>query len=136
MGEVTFLFHPHVVHFPVALLLTSLLFDVLFLLRREERFRTMALWLVALGVLAIPFVIALGFLDYTRQVNQGVGTAFVMRHRGHSATAYAASAIFAASLAVRWRRPQWVVLAFVLSAAGAATIAVAAYLGGELRGVM
>lgn len=54
--------HPMLVAFPIGLLTTSLLFDVLYLIRREELFRRVSYYLMLLGVIgglaaAIPGII-------------------------------------------------------------------------------
>jgi len=47
------LFHPNVVHFPIALWLTSTFFDLLGLRREKAIFREMAFWLVGLGLVEL-----------------------------------------------------------------------------------
>ncbi|HSB68607.1 MAG TPA: DUF2231 domain-containing protein [Candidatus Methylomirabilis sp.] len=131
------LIHPLVVHFPLALWLTSVLFDLLAWRREDPMFRRAAHWLVGLGLLGAAVSILFGWVDLLEQERQGVGTGLLMRHRIHSVVAYLATASYVASFLWRVRRQhrmQGVLLA--LSLLGAILIAVAGYLGGDLRNVM
>ena len=131
-----FLYHPLIVHFPVALWMTSALFELLYLVRRENLYATVARFLIGLGLLGAAVAIASGWVDLTRQVGLGVGTGILIQHRIHSVLAYGATALYLAVFLGRWRRadvPGWTV---VLSLVGAAVIAAAAFYGGELRRVM
>lgn len=131
------LFHPQVVHFPVALWLTSALFDI-FHVVRPDRFHTrVSQYLIGFGLLAAIVSIDLGFCDAIPLIKEGVGQKFVDRHASHQVWALAATAFYAVSFAVRWRRPHLGRPAtIVLLAVGAALISVVGYLGGEIRLVM
>ncbi|MDR7543121.1 MAG: DUF2231 domain-containing protein [Armatimonadota bacterium] len=131
------LYHPLVVHFPVALWLTSALFDILYL-RTGERFHLRAAqYLVGLGLLGALASVVTGFVDYGPLVREGIGQAFVDRHRVHSLLAYGAILVYAVAFYLRWRfpRPARAALA-ALTVGGAALIAYVGWLGGELRLVM
>src|SRR5574337_1331867 len=82
------LFHPLVVHFPVALWLTSFLFDVLGLRRKQPFFAAVSRYLIGLGLLGAAVSMAAGFVDYGALVAGGIGQAFVDQHRVHSTLAY------------------------------------------------
>src|SRR5438093_12953256 len=84
-----FLYHPLVVHFPVALWLTSFLFDLLFVFKKESFFSTVSRYLIGLGVLAAGVAIVSGFVDYIPLVQEGIGQAFADRHNIHGLLAYA-----------------------------------------------
>lgn len=132
-----FLYHPLVVHFPVALWLTSFLFDLLFALKKESFFATAARYLIGLGVLAAGVAIASGFVDYIPLVREGIGQAFVDRHNVHGLLAYATTALYGGLFAMRWRwrrMPQ--PLSLGASLVGAVLISATGYLGGEIRRVM
>ncbi|MDR5710422.1 MAG: DUF2231 domain-containing protein [Armatimonadota bacterium] len=133
---VTFLFHAPVTDFPVALWLTSLVFDVLGWWRPREVYRTMAQWLIGLGLVAAAAAIGTAFYDYTRLVREGVGTAFLQRHATHSLLAYAATATYLVRFLLRWKVPQARTAIGVLAVAGALLIGFTGYFGGELRKVM
>ena len=132
-----FLFHPPLVHFPIALWLTSALFDFLYL-RRGERFHFRAAQiLIGLGLLGAALAIGLGWVDYLAQVKQDVGQAFINKHNMHQAFAYVATIVYAASFLMRWRKPAagriWITILMIV---GAILIAATGYLGGDIRLVM
>ncbi len=131
------LIHPLVVHFPIALWLTSTFFDLLGWRREEAFFRRGAYWLVGLGLLGATVSIAFGWLDLLAAEAQGVGTALLIRHRLHSLAAYCATLAYLADYLRRWRtgnRADAILVA--LSILGALLIAITGYLGAELRNVM
>ncbi len=131
------LLHPPLVHFPVALWLTSGLFDVLAWWRADPGFRRTAYWLVGLGLLTAIASIVAGWIDLLRLERDGIGTALLRRHQLHSVMAYAATLVYLGNFTWRWRTgndpaPGLLVLAFL----GAALIGATGYLGGALRDVM
>ena len=131
------LIHPLVVHFPIALWLTGAFFDLLAWRRRDPFFSGAARWLVGLGLLGAAVSIALGWSDLLAQEAQGVGTALLDRHRVHSLFAYGAALCALANLGWRWRTDNRIsgpLLA--LSLLAALLVAVAGYLGAEMRNVM
>ena len=131
------LYHPLVVHFPVALWLTSFLFDVLGLWKKQPFFGAVSRYLIGLGLLGAAVSMAAGFADYIPLVASGIGQAFVDQHRLHSTLAYGTTALYAGLFAVRWR---WARLPSSLSLGaalvGAVLITATSYLGGEIRRVM
>lgn len=132
-----FLVHPLVVHFPVALWLTSALFDVLFLRSGDQGHLRASQWLVGLGLLGAAAAVVSGYVDYLPLVAQGIGPEFVSRHRVHQLVAAVATVVYLVSFLARWRRPGLSRAAFVaLMVVGAALIAATGYIGGELRRVM
>lgn len=56
-------FHPMLVHFPIALLLASVLFDLLGVLRRDERFHHAGYFCLVLGVAGAFLAVASGLAD-------------------------------------------------------------------------
>ncbi|TMI76838.1 MAG: DUF2231 domain-containing protein [Bacillati bacterium ANGP1] len=137
MNSMPFLYHPLVVHFPVALWLTSFLFDVLFAYKKEPFFATASRYLMGLGLLAAVVSIVAGFMDYVPLVREGIGQAFVDRHNVHGLLAYLTTLLYAGLLATRWRWPR---MPQALSLGGAVVaamlVSVTGYLGGEIRRVM
>jgi uncharacterized membrane protein len=131
------LLHPLAVHFPIALWLTSFLFDLLARGRGSAFHARAASWLIAFGMLGAAASIGTGWLDLLGQEREGVGPGLLLRHRNHAVLAYAATACYLVSLGRRWytdHRPDgWYV---ALASLGAVLIAAAGYLGGELRSVM
>jgi uncharacterized membrane protein len=132
-----FLYHPLVVHFPVALWLTSFLFDVGYATTRDRFYAAASRILIGLGLLAAAVSIVAGFVDYIPLVNQGVGAAFVQQHRVHSVLAYASTLVYAFLFFAR-RRGRSMATGLYLGGAllGAVLIAATGYLGGEIRRVM
>jgi len=131
------LYHPLVVHFPIALWLASTFFDVLGWRRAKAVYRETGFWLVGLGLLGAALSIALGWLDLLTQTRQGVGTGFLLRHDVHSWVSYGATATYLAVFVWRWRTanrpaPGWL----GLSVLGAGLTLITDYLGGQLRNVM
>lgn len=132
-----FLFHSPVVHFPVALWLTSALFDLLYLLTGDQFHRRAAQFLIGLGLLGAPVAIITGFIDLRPLVAEGIGEAFIARHQTHSTFAYASTFAYLISFAVRRLRPALDRgTTAVLMAAGATLIGFTGYIGGEVRGTM
>jgi len=132
-----FLYHPLVVHFPVALWLTSFLFDVGYATTRDRLYATASHMLIGLGLLAAVVSIAAGFVDYIPLVKEGVGSAFVQQHRVHSVLAYASTVLYGVLFFTR-RRGRGMAAGPYLAGAvlAAALIAATGYLGGEIRRVM
>ena len=132
-----FLYHPWVVHFPIALWLTSALFDLLYLRRGDLFFRRAARFLIGLGLLGAVVSIVSGFVDFRPLVAEGIGQAFVDQHMRHSLFAYGSTLVYLVSFVLRWRRPNLGRAAIaVLLVLGAGLIVGAGYLGGEVRRVM
>lgn len=132
-----FLFHPQVVHFPVALWLTSFLFDLLYARSGQPFYATASRYLIGLGLLGAAVAIVTGFVDYVPLVAEGVGQAFIDQHRTHSFLAYASTVVYGMIFVVRWRGRATSRAAYVgMAAVGAGLIAATGYLGGEIRRVM
>lgn len=131
------LLHPLVVHFPLAFWLASTFFDLLAWRRADPLYPRAAVWLVGLGLLGALVSIAFGWLDFLALERQGVGEGLLIRHRLHSGLAYAATVVYAVNFGWRRRSPdRFAGARLALSLVGAALIAIAGYLGGELRTVM
>ncbi len=58
--------HPLFVHFPIALFATGYLFDLLGYFLKQKKFLVVGWYNLALGVLAVPFTVATGFLTDTQ----------------------------------------------------------------------
>jgi uncharacterized membrane protein len=131
------LIHPLVVHFPVALWMVSLLFDVLAWYRQDPLYRRAAYWLVGLGLLGAAVSVGSGWLDLLGYERGGVEPGIVRRHWMHSILAYASTVMYLLNFLWRWRRENRVTSVLLgLSILGAILIAVAGYLGGALRSAM
>jgi uncharacterized membrane protein len=131
------LLHPLAVHFPLALWLTSALFDVLAWRREDPLYGRAARWLVTLGLLGAFLSITLGWIDLLAQEREGVGMGLVLRHRLHSGVAYVATLMYGLNYGWRWWTANRLsVTLLTLSLVGAVLVAITGYLGGALRGVM
>ena len=131
------LLHPFAVHFPLALWLTSTFFDLMAWRQGDPVYRRTAYWLVGLGLLGALFSIASGWIDLLDQERQGVGPGLLLGHRLHSGVAYAATVVYAVNFGWRCRSQNRLGGTLLwLSLVGAILIAIAGYLGGELRTVM
>ena len=129
--------HPLAVHFPLALWLTSALFDLLAWRRKDPLYRRAAYWLVGLGLLGAVLSIALGWIDLLAQESAGVGVALVLKHRLHSEAAYIATLAYGTNFGWRWRTANRLSATLLtLSLVGALLVALTGYLGGDLRNVM
>src|SRR5512137_1006462 len=123
------LLHPLAVHFPLALWLTSALFDLLAWRREDPLHQRAAYWLVGLGLLGAVLSIALGWIDLLAQESAGVGAALVLKHRLHSEAAYIATLAYGMNLGWRWRTANRVSATLLtLSLAGAVLVAITGYL--------
>jgi uncharacterized membrane protein len=92
------LLHPMLVHFPIALFITSVLFDVLGAWLTRESLRESALWLLVLGVLTGLAAFASGDLAAEAAEKAGVAESLIEIHEH---LAGATVGIFGALLA--WR---------------------------------
>ncbi len=128
--------HPMVVHFPVALILVALLFDVVSLFTQRELFGKMALYLLVLGTLGLIAAFLTGDLaeegvEKTRALHQVLET----HEEAGELTMWFMIVVVAARLAmVYFRRSQgvfqWAALAAMII--GALLVIRTAYYGGEL----
>ncbi|MGH2398687.1 MAG: DUF2231 domain-containing protein, partial [bacterium] len=132
-----FLWHPLVVHFPVALWLTSVVFDIQYARTAERFYASASRWLIGLGLLTAAVSIVSGFIDYRPLVAQGVGQAFIDQHRVHSLVAYGTTVLYGAMFLLRWRGRVMSRAAYLaMTLVGAGLISVTGYLGAEIRRVM
>lgn len=125
--------HPVLVHFPLALWPTSLLWDLVGLWRGDPLWWQLSFWCLALGLISALPAIAAGFLDYASLPNDdpALGTA-----NAHLSIIAGATTVFLVSLLVRGgpavaaSSPS--MLAVVLSTVGTVLLLVGGWLGGTL----
>lgn len=77
-------FHPVIIHFPIALIFTAFVFDILFFLNRRELFQSIASWLIIIVAFILIPTAFTGFLakdfypvgdpDVTRHQNMALAT--------------------------------------------------------------
>jgi uncharacterized membrane protein len=122
--------HPMLVPFPLALLLTSVIFDVLGLLGTLEEWHAIAFWLLLLGLVFGLVAYIFGWLEYYK-IPKGTRAKQVALYHGVGNSAVLG--LFAFSAGIRADAPPTLdPLALVASLAGAAVLGVTAWLGGEL----
>ena len=125
--------HQQLIVFPLGLLATAVVFDILRLITDNEGFATASYYMIAAGVLVGLVAAVFGAIDYwaipaatrARRIGalHGVGNVVVV-------------VLFAVSWFLRGDEPRHVptTLAFVLGLAGALLATVTGWLGGELVG--
>lgn len=123
--------HPMLIVFPLGLLTTAVIFDVLYLITDRSGLAAAAAYMIAAGVVGGVVAAVFGLLDWlaipggsrARRVGalHGIGNVIVV-------------GLFAVSWLIRWGDPAWEpnALALVFSFAGVALAGVTGWLGGEL----
>ncbi len=127
-------FHPLTVHFPIALLFTSVFFDLLGILTEKNSFRQTGWWLLVLGLIGGGVAATFGWWTEEQVEAMGVPEQAVDRHE---AFAVATLIVFAVLAIIRWRiRAHWSVRAraIYLSVAmtGLLLLGITGFYGGEL----
>jgi len=123
--------HPALVTFPLGLLSTGVVFDVLFFITGRSSFAVTAAHIIAAGVLGGLVAGLFGFADWTAIPRN---TRAKRIGQWHALTNLATLLLFVLSWLPRVGNPSWEppVWAFVLSLLGLATLAFGGWLGGEL----
>lgn len=97
--RVRVILHPMVVHFPIALLVTGLAFELVGFLRKEERWRQFAGYLLLLGWLGLLLAVGTGFITgEAGETGEGGENVLV---ESHQRWGYAAVAAFGLLLLLR-----------------------------------
>ncbi|HET6370084.1 MAG TPA: DUF2231 domain-containing protein [Nitrospiria bacterium] len=126
--------HPMVVHFPIALLFTSVFFDLLGIIKKDKNFDQTGSWLLVLGLLG--GVVAAIFGAWSEDVVKEAGipeSAIDL----HETLAYVTIAAFGVLLLFRWwARKRWSVRDRVVYLCGAALglllLSMTGFYGGNL----
>jgi uncharacterized membrane protein len=126
--------HPIIVHFPMALLIASVVFDLLALRWLTKSFREASLYTLIGGLLGAVLAIVTGSLAEDLVVKGGAPKAVIERHE---TLAYASSALFAALLAMKilirsGRLRELPALSLAVGLVGLGLLSVAGYVGGSL----
>jgi uncharacterized membrane protein len=124
--------HPMLIVFPLGLLSTAVIFDLLYLATGEESLATFAFWAIAAGVVGGLLAAVFGFWDWL-----GIpgGTRAKSIGLVHGAGNVGVTAIFAISWLLRVDDPSYLpdtVLPLILGVIGALIALFTAWLGGEL----
>ncbi len=122
--------HPMLIPFPLGLLSASVIFDVIYVFRRNGLWAQIAFWNTAGGIIGGLAAAVFGLIDW---LNIPAGTrakAIGMRHGMGNVVVVA---LFSASWLLRLREPRRPgTIALVLSILGVSLAAVTGWLGGEL----
>jgi uncharacterized membrane protein len=123
--------HPMLIVFPLGLLVTSIVFDVIYLARNESIFATVSYWMIATGVIGGVLAAIFGLVDW---MNIPAGTRAKAIGLLHGLGNIAVVALFAVSWYLRRGDPAHVpsTEAFVVSLVAVGLGTVTAWLGGEL----
>lgn len=126
--------HPLTVHFPIALLFTSVFFDLLGILTGKKQFNQTGWWLLILGL--IGGIVAAGFGMWTEEQVEAMGVPETAVDR-HEAFALTTMAVFAALTVIRWRiRARWSsrdrVIYLIVAMIGLLLLGITGFYGGEL----
>lgn len=125
--------HPLFVHFPIALLGTSLVFDIVGLVRNEPVWWTIAFWNIALGLVVGLVTATTGLLDSLRIRQDSPAAKLVTPHL---LSMVAALSCYGIALIVRGGTgipsSKGTLTTLVLEAVGLVLLIVGGYLGGEM----
>lgn len=123
--------HPMLIVFPLGLLITALIFDVIYLATDNATFATVAFWNIAAGIVGGLLAAIFGLIDW---LNIPSGTRAKSVGTWHGLGNVVVVALFALSLWLRYNDPAFVpsTLAFVLALVAVGLGAVTGWLGGEL----
>ncbi|TLY22805.1 MAG: DUF2231 domain-containing protein [Nitrospirae bacterium] len=126
--------HPMVVHFPIALLIVSVIFDLLALQWPSKSFREASLYALIVGLLGAILAIVTGSMAEDHAVKAGAPKTVV---ETHEQLAYAASVLFAAILVMKLlirsgRLRELPALSLTVGLVGLVVLSAAGYFGGSL----
>jgi uncharacterized membrane protein len=122
--------HPILVPFPLGLLTTSVIFDVVHLLAGGARWAEISFWMIAAGVIGGLLAAVFGFIDWLAIPS---GTRAKAIGLAHGLSNVLMVALFAVGWLLRSGAPGGPgVLPIVLSFLGVALASIGGYLGGEL----
>lgn len=123
--------HPQLIVFPLGLLATAVIFDILFLVFNNRLLPTASYYMIAAGVLGGLLAAIFGFIDWLALPN---GSRAKNIGLWHGLGNFVIVLLFAASWLLRRDNVDFVPdgLALILSFAGTALALITAWIGGEL----
>jgi uncharacterized membrane protein len=123
--------HPMLIVFPLGLLITAVIFDIVYLSTNNPSFATASFWCIAAGIIGGLLAAVFGLIDW---LNIPAGTRAKSVGLWHGVGNVVVVALFALSWWLRYADPANVpsTLAFVLALAGVGIGGVTGWLGGEL----
>jgi uncharacterized membrane protein len=123
--------HPMLIVFPLGLLITAVIFDVVYLATDNASFATASFWCIAAGIIGGLLAAVFGLIDW---LNIPAGTRAKAVGMWHGIGNVVVVALFAVSWWLRYSDPANLpsTLAFVLALVGVGIGGVTGWLGGEL----
>jgi uncharacterized membrane protein len=123
--------HPMLVVFPLGLLSTAVVFDILYVATGNADLATFSFWALVAGIVGGLAAAIFGLIDW---LGLPAGTRAKRIGAFHGVGNGVVTVVFAMSLIARWNRPDYLpdVLPVVLGVIGALIATVTAWLGGEL----
>jgi len=122
--------HPIMIVFPLGLLATAAIFDVLYLVTANTTWSTVSFWMIVSGVIGGLVAALFGLIDFLNIPSNTRAKRIGIYHAVVNVTAVA---LFALSILLRWDRPETpATIAFVCSFAGVLLALVGGWFGGEL----
>jgi uncharacterized membrane protein len=123
--------HPMLVVFPLGLLSTAVVFDILYVATGNADLATFSFWALVAGIVGGLAAAIFGLIDW---LGLPAGTRAKRIGAFHGVGNGVVTVVFAMSLIARWNRPAYLpdVLPVVLGVIGALIATVTAWLGGEL----
>jgi len=122
--------HPILIVYPLGLLSTGVIFDVIYLLTANPRWATVSFWMIAAGIVGGLMAAVFGFIDY---LNIPSGTRAKRIGLVHGLTNVGVILLFAISWYLRRDVPEAPpTIALALSFIGVGAASLGGWLGGEL----
>jgi len=128
--------HPVIVHFPIALFIASVVFEVLALWRKQPVFATVAYFNLIAAALSLPFTIASGLAAWHWQLEGATLKGNLRLHLVFALTTVAIILLLSWKRSRLWSRGETPrAMYFVLMTLGLLAISATGHLGGFLSGV-
>ena len=122
--------HPMLIPFPLGLLVTSFIFDIIYLITGSDEFSVAAFWMIAAGVVGGIAAAVFGAIDFSHVPD---GTRAHSVGVWHAVFGVSILVLFALSWLLRLGGPaEPGVIPLILSLVGAALAGVTGWFGGEL----
>lgn len=122
--------HPILIVFPLGLLATAVIFDIVYLITGNHFWPPISLWLIVVGIIGGLLAALFGFIDFL-YIPAGTRARRIATH--HARVMVGTIVLFALSLGWRWSTPETpATLALLFSFIGVVVALVGAWFGGEL----
>lgn len=123
--------HPMLIVFPLGLLATGVIFDVLHLILGNTEFSVVSFWMIVAGIVGGLVAALFGFLDWLHIASGTRAKSIGLMHGGGNVVIVV---LFLVAALMRWNEPGHAAetTPFVLELLGAGLALVTGWLGGEL----